>query len=547
MRTTINRILLPLMLFVTFGTVWAQQESPIVLSGDRTIIYIDRLALQGDETLMDVLMMYPELLVSGFDNMLDGYQLRMENVPISCNIRHFLTSTPANACTKIQVCENPGVAKGKTGLDGVIDLNMRHNTEGAHGIVNLEASTATNVSPMLKINYGRNDSAGYSTDIYANTSLSVSYPRHVLDLNQYADVHMNQHLGSNDKLLIYLRQSYESTSSMPNKQNYLARARYFHTFNQIGTELLLLAGYQHNAEKSLRPTDDANGLYHTKTGSQIYMVELNTPLPFIHGLQLMAGWEMDIVNYRYHLTQNSITSMSFETTDYYSVMNNDIYLQMDYSIGPVKLSLGDRLSFYRYGKKTFADIASRSTVRNFIMASVAATLAKGHQLQAGYYRRFINPDYLSALSTSERKVDVVRLAYTFTHKKVSTNLGTKYVRMVDENSHTIQVNVAASWMADWLILSGGANISHSISMSNTATYGNIRLAPKFRLPQQWRIETQFIWYLSNAPERILTGTPVYGLLAIEKSIENILNLSILWHDPFNSNLSSVVFAAKIMF
>lgn len=53
-------LLLSLMFLFTLMTAKAQDEPPIVLSGDRTIIYIDRLPLRGDETLMDVLLMYPD-------------------------------------------------------------------------------------------------------------------------------------------------------------------------------------------------------------------------------------------------------------------------------------------------------------------------------------------------------------------------------------------------------------------------------------------------------------------------------------------------------
>ena len=51
---------LSLVFLFTLMTAKAQDEPPIVLSGDWTIIYIDRLPLRGDETLMDVLLMYPD-------------------------------------------------------------------------------------------------------------------------------------------------------------------------------------------------------------------------------------------------------------------------------------------------------------------------------------------------------------------------------------------------------------------------------------------------------------------------------------------------------
>jgi hypothetical protein len=312
-------------------------------------------------------------------------------------------------------------------------------------------------------------------------------------------------------------------------------------------------------------TNQLQCLTRSQSGTQLYTVELNTPLPFLNGLHLLTGWEMDRTNIRYHLTQDMVTKPSpFDATDYYTIMNNDIYLQLDYTLGPVKLSLGDRLSFYRYDMRAHNGNSSRNTLRNFIMASIAATLAKGHQLQAGYYRRFINPYYLLALPTSypysdgqswasndtlldERKADVVRLAYTFSQKNVNANLGSKYIHMLDDDSHTIQVDVAASWIHPWLLLSGGANFSHIITLEGSYSFGSIRLSPTLRLPHQWRIAPQIIWYSSNAPYRVVNGAAVYGLLAVEKRIDNCLDLSLSWHDPFNRNQSAVVFSAKVLF
>ena len=518
MRGEIRRICSILLIaLVAVGKVQAEDEPPVVLSGDRTFIYIDRLPLQGDETLMDVLQMHPELLIAGFENALDHYQLRMENTVIYSNIRQYLTSTPAKDFIRIQICENPGVAKGTPGLDGVIELDMRRNNEGVHGLVNLEGATSTDVAPLVKINYGRTDSANYGTDLYALTSACVHHPGLTTDLHQYADIYLHQQLGDRDKLLVYMRQSYQQEGDRSTEKKYLARARYFHTFNDIGTELLLLAGYQY--------TDGVK-----RTGTQMYLVELNTPLPFAKGLDLLAGWEIDIAS------------------DRYAVMNNDLYLQLDYTLGPISLSIGDRVSFYNYGEIASLVSSSHKDTRNYIMASLAARPAKGHQLQAGYYRNFINPGINLFQPDSlgeERKADVARLAYSFSHRYVLVNVGTRYIHMVDSNTHALQINASASWMIDWLTLTGGGSMSYDISTHTP--YGSVRLAPTFRLPEQWRIAAQLIWYSDKAPERIITGAPVYGLIGIEKSIDAIFDLSLQWHDPFNRRMSAVLFSGKIRF
>ena len=63
----------------------------IEMHADRTIIYPQRMELSGEETLMDILEMYPELMVAGFDDLLkgespfDSWQLRMDNVAMGAS------------------------------------------------------------------------------------------------------------------------------------------------------------------------------------------------------------------------------------------------------------------------------------------------------------------------------------------------------------------------------------------------------------------------------------------------------------------------------
>jgi len=69
-------------------------EQPVVeMRADRTFIYPQRMELSGEETLMDILDMYPDLLTAGFDDLLqggspfDGWQLRIDNVAVSGDLQ----------------------------------------------------------------------------------------------------------------------------------------------------------------------------------------------------------------------------------------------------------------------------------------------------------------------------------------------------------------------------------------------------------------------------------------------------------------------------
>ena len=106
--------------------VFADDGLPIVeVKADRTILYPQRMELNGEETLMDVLQMVPDLLMAGYEDVISDYNLRIDNVPVNGDERLILTQMKAKDIDKIQVCNNTGVAKGTIGTLNVLDITMK--------------------------------------------------------------------------------------------------------------------------------------------------------------------------------------------------------------------------------------------------------------------------------------------------------------------------------------------------------------------------------------------------------------------------------------
>ncbi len=546
------------------------REQPVIeMIGDRTLIYVDRLKLRGDETVMDVLMMYPELLVNGFDQMLDTYQLRMENVNLACNLRQFLSTTPARKVKRIQICENPVVAKGTTGLGGVIDLNMHRNEDGASGFIGGELTTKLEKSVLAAVNYGYVSPGKATTDIYASANVD-DYSRHGdTEFNQNVSFNLTQRFDQRNRLLLFLRQTCDRTSQMPSSADvraYVTRAYYYHTFNKIGTELTCVAGYMYNDYSNSSTFQSLGNNSRLANGIQTYMVELNTPLPFLKGLQLMVGNEDNLTHLRNQLRQDMARQPKpFDVSDRFNVNCYDLYAQFDYKVGPMLLSVGDRVSFYHYSMDAHNGKYSRNPTRNMIMASAVARLSACHQVQGGYYRRYINPSFLEAMPVSypdvdgttwrsvtqlanESRADVYRLAYVFCSPSVNASFGGRYIHLVDEKENSMQLNASATWIHSWLMLTGGANFCHESENGEKLNYGYIRLAPTFRIPWGVKASAQLVWCSKNAPERrLLEGPAVYGLLKAEKTISSHVALTAQWHDMFNRNRHAAMLTARYLF
>ena len=88
------------------------------------MIYSQRMELTGEESLLDILQMVPELMIAGYEDVITDYNLRIDNCPMNGDVRLILSQMKAKDIAKIQVCDNTGVAKGTVGLGNVLDINM---------------------------------------------------------------------------------------------------------------------------------------------------------------------------------------------------------------------------------------------------------------------------------------------------------------------------------------------------------------------------------------------------------------------------------------
>lgn len=551
-------VLLQIFFFVS-APVWAGSEAPAIeIRGDRTIIYPQRLELSGEETLLDILEMYPDLMSAGFDDLLggddhfDAYQLRLDNVAMSGNTRLLLTQIKARLISKIQVCDNAGVAKGRTGDGRVIDVNLLKAEGGAHGFVSLQGSTDQLLAPSANLRYGSEKTDIWSSMTYTHTDVSGQ-----VNNAEHLHFQMTNRFSSRDRLLSYVTQS-SSLSDNGEKgyskhgrtESFMARFRYFHTFNEKGTELLTLLSWAHkNAPVDILDTNSQ--MYRRQqshVNTPIWLLELNTPL-FVDNLTMMLGYEGDLDVTRYGIDQQPVNGTSFSEESTYQVMNNDLYLQFNYLTGPLRLTVGDRIMFYHYQQKGYADNWSKNDTRNNFHLSAVLTPHRHHQVQLAYYRKFRNPSAMSlfpeqwpdltgALKSGnplleETKTDQLKLAYGYHRPRLTATLGGNIYR-TNTDDHYWTIDGGLYQKLGVLSLSGGFNICHlDMNGSSPVTFADVRLSPVFHLPRNWEVATKLIWYSKDAPRRIAAdNTTCYASIQINKQFCNHWNLQVQWHDLF---------------
>ena len=493
-------------------STFAQDSLPIVeKKADRTIIYPQRMELTDEETLMDVLQMMPELMIGGYEDVISSYDLRIDNCPMNGDTRLILSQMKAKDIAKIQVCDNTGVAKGTIGMGRVLDINMKI-PEKLKGFVEGQGYLGKNVAGIASVNalYGSKH-----TDLYANTSY-----RHQDGNEEYLTLHMTNRFDDRNKLLTYFTQQYIDIPSGASRK-VMGRARYFHTFNDQGTELLIVGGYQYTSNPVL-----SNKL-------PLYIVELNTPL-FSERLSMMLGVEGDFL-----MTKQKDTDRSWD------VFNNDIYLQLTYSLPKWKLTVGNRILFYHYKLMDSGISQKHSNTRDNANACVIYVPNNRNQIQLGYYRKYYNPYYLALFMSvnslsdeewaiakgllEEWNINQVKLAYAYSKQKLTIQAETSFYA-VEDGENFMELDVSAYWRTNGWSLRGGSNLY----TSKSGTYASFRFAPTAYLPYEWQIGMQVVYYTKNTPIRELTGVPVYGCLSVNKQFGKKWNLGVDWHDMFDA-------------
>ena len=499
----------------------ADNSQPVIeVKADRTVIYPQRMELTGEESLMDILQMMPDLMIAGYEDVISNYNLRIDNCPMNGDAKLILSQMKAKDIAKIQVCDNTGVAKGSIGMSKVLDINMLM-PDSWKGFVEGQGDFGKKAEGNGTVNalYG-----SQHTDLYANASY-----RYQGGNKEYLTLHMTNRFDDRNRLLTYFTQQYLAPSSGASRK-VMGRARYFHTFNDKGTELLLLGGYQYSSDLA------------TSYKLPMFVVELNTPLT--KRLTMMVGVEGD-----YQMIKQKHADKSW------NVFNHDIYLQFTYALPKWKFTIGHRVMFYNYkffdkksgkAERLDGDISQKhSDTRDNANACVIFIPNSLNQIQLGYYRKFYNPTFASLFENAttlsddewaiikeqlvEQSIHQMKLSYAYSKQKLTVKTEASYY-VIEDRENQVELGASVYWKTNWLSLTGGPNLY----VAKSGGYAAFRSAPTAYLPHAWQIGMQMIYCTKKSPRYEVTGVPLYGCLSVNKQIGQRWNLGVDWHDMFDA-------------
>ena len=452
------------------ASMGAQNDVPIIeIKADRAMIYPQRMELTGEETLMDILQMVPELMIAGYEDVIGIYNLRIDNCPVNGDTRLILSQMKAKDIAKIQVCDNTGVAKGTIGMGGVMDINMKM-PEKVKGFVEGQGDFGKDAAGIGTVNalYGSK-----GTDLYANTSY-----RHQDGNEEYLTLHMTNRFDDRNRLLTYFTQQYLDHPSATSRK-VMGRARYFHTFNDMGTELLFLMTRQKGTDRSW---DVFN--------YDIYL-QLTYSLPkwrFTVGKRVMF--------YNYKLMEAGTSQKDSNTRD---------------NVNACVIFVPDNRNQIQLGY-----------YRKYYNPSYIVLFMDANKL--------IDEEWaITKGLLEERTINQVKLAYAYSKQKLTVQTEASYYAVEDGENFT-ELGASAYWKTNGLTLAGGSNFY----AAKSGGYASFRIAPTVYLPHEWQIGMQMVYYTKKSPRREITGVPVYGCLSVNKQFGKNWNMGVDWHDMFDA-------------
>ena len=572
------------------------EEPVVVLKHDRTVIYPQRMKLNGNETLMDVIQMYRGMLVTGYDNILDGFQLRLDNDNLLGDVRSLLTSIRAVDVEEVQIVDNPGVQKGTTGLGGVIDMHLLKRS-GAEGTIGFEAS---NNGPTA-LSGGRNASLlpsaiGRLCKPRAEMTGLLGYKYGDSDgrRNDEETLHfgMCSSLTDRDRQTIAASQQYSceetTVETMRNRTLYVSMSN-THAFNDKGLELLTQALYLHSSS----PLDTyvsrlgRNVSMNTTTNMPIALAELYVPLP-VKGMDIMAGYEFDYSRTSYWVGFSDGPShegtAALPTEGTFSVTNHNFYAELTCSLPRWTFSIGARGILYRYGFSDHLKLdKQRTDERNTWRVSAIYRPTPASQLQLSYNRKFVNPvyaeytvgdilgqgEYITAPEIDdekfdETKIEQLQLVYCTKAGNVLVQTGTNYYNLQGYirtysvplqwiNTDTWQAQASACWHTGSFNLTAGMELTTSKyrmedqQYKKRNTFAVFSLSPTLFLPCRWQLRAHAVCFTKYAPKRMADDNDIYASLQLNKQIGRHADLYAQWHDIFYGSHGYVSGGVRVRF
>ena len=545
--------------------------APIEHIGDRYIMHVSEMELTGEESLLDVLMMCPEVISLDGNNIIGGdpfanqygkFVIRIDNQEYGLDYATLLHHFKAREIESIKVCQNAEVMKGCSSLKKVIDITLRKGENGVSGRAGLFGDTYGGGKGIVSVLSQQDDlrilshvegnfqrTSNSDKDAYQNQSSNT--------INHYS--HEGAKLNvlwtptSKDILEVDAMQTYTRNHFTHSPAEYVRayhlQADYTRTLGENGSSILFTLGAEHISDNGRTQEESQTFPYQNHSTYPFAVIEYASPI-LTKDLWITAGFEGGL-----SIEKNCIA-------DYINHSNyEDFYVQLDYNIGKWGFMAGERYRIINFRPKQISSVSNwKHTTHNHIYSfSTYYTFTPGHTLQGTFCRRIFNPEFGDFVTAGDMEgawkptyttdirnslANVMELKYTYSKPNlvVSTSVKNIHQHLIDNNhDNTLGIGTTAFWHTGILRLTAGFNYFweraetpvEETSLRDTSyhNFAVFKLAPQLTLPDGWRLTSNLIWctYRHTATPAY-TPANLYAEVGVYKNIGKHLTLEGRFHD-----------------
>ena len=545
--------------------------APIEHIGDRYIMHVSEMELTGEESLLDVLMMCPEVISLDGNNVIGGdpfanqygkFVIRIDNQEYGLDYATLLHHFKAREIESIKVCQNAEVMKGCSSLKKVIDITLRKGENGVSGRVGLFGDTYGGGKGIVSV-LSQQDDLRILSHVEGNFQRTSNSDKDAYQNQSSNTVNHYSHEGaklnvlwtptSKDILEVDAMQTYTRNHFTHSPAEYVRayhlQADYTRTLGENGSSILFTLGAEHISDNGRTQEESQTFPYQNHSTYPFAVIEYASPI-LTKDLWITAGFEGGL-----SIEKNCIA-------DYINHSNyEDFYVQLDYNIGKWGFMAGERYRIINFRPKQISSASKwKHTTHNHIYSlSAYYTFTPGHTLQGTFCRRIFNPEFGDFVTAGDMEgawkptyttdirnslANVMELKYTYSKPNlvVSTSVKNIHQHLIDNNhDNTLGIGTTAFWHTGILRLTAGFNYFweraetpvEETTLRNTSyhNFAVFKLAPQLTLPDGWRLTSNLIWctYRHTATPAY-TPANLYAEVGVYKNIGKHLTLEGRFHD-----------------
>ena len=578
------------------GIPHQMNASPIEHIGDRYILHVPELDLRGDESLMDILMMCPDVITLDGKTALGGdplanlyhkYVIRFDNVEYGLDYNTLLHNLKAREIEKIQVCLHADVMKGSGSQKKVIDIQLRKDVgdvKGLQGSYYAEGNNGKGASGekisgrqgFFGDTYGGAESItsvryhGDKLRILAHlegnmqrSSIPVSAGSSLASSNASLDSYQTNHrshegakvnmiwdISPNDNLEITATQTYTRNHLSGNPTDYErfynVELDYLRTLSKNGATMLFTIATDHLNDNGgtsvISGEQDRATAYRDHNTYPYAILEFSYPL-FTNNLWITTGFEGGLSFMKDCLSHHTDHS-NYE----------DFYAQADLTLGKWGLMVGDR---FRLSDSQHYNAYTLSAYHHF---------NEHRTLQATFGQEFYNEVWQNE---DQKPVYFAELKHTYTQKKLMLSTLIRYIGQdtYEGKVKTYQFGNTLFWHIGMLRLTAGISSykeefkkseihpqnqedDNKIHVSDgTGTNGSyekvnsqyfvFKLAPQLSLPYEWRLTSTLLWSTHRSKESLAYAPAnLYAEAAVYKTLGRHWLLEARYHDIASQHMGN---------